>query len=297
MIFAPPFHRVVEHLDRRVLGAFQFVDAVTQLPVVMPANIEARGATLLGNGGPVDVPFSENTIRIQQNRSGIYAILRAPFFDDYSASFEDPVDPLPAGRQLRLQIAATEVGPSYLPQQFIFDLPRTLDRAVGGNVFQPMTVELFRSPGAPVLGGWSVLRVRVEQEGTQEALPGVLVRVFASPRANNDLPIGWGVTEWRGDLTGEALVAVADLPRFRPAPGSGDNVFATTQPVELEATRDPVFTGTESQLPDPANLIGGTAPGIIRRRSDGAGSLLSAHPTTPLELQASRETSVRIAMP
>src|ERR1700741_3929491 len=56
MIFAPPFHRVVEHVDRRVLGAFQFVDAVTQLPVVMPANIEVRGATLLGNGGPVDVP-------------------------------------------------------------------------------------------------------------------------------------------------------------------------------------------------------------------------------------------------
>ena len=80
MIFAPPFHRVVEHADRRVLGAFQFVDAVTQLPVVMRANIEVRGATLLGNGGPVAVPFSENAIRIQQNRSGIYAILRAPFF-------------------------------------------------------------------------------------------------------------------------------------------------------------------------------------------------------------------------
>jgi hypothetical protein len=297
MIFAPPFHRVVEHVDRRVLGAFQFVDAMTHLPVALAAEIEVREATLLGGGAPLPVARSENAIRIQQNRSAIYAILDAPFFDDYSASFADPADPFPPGRQLRLRMAATEVGPYYLPRGFTFDLPRTLDRTVAGNVFQSMAVELFRSPGAPVLGGWSVLRVRVEQEGTAAALPGVLVRVFASPRADHDLSIGWGLSEWRGDLAGEALVAVADLPRFRPATGPGENVFATTQPIELEAMRDPGFTGVESQLPDPTDLIAGTAPGIIRRRTDGPGPLLSAHPATPFDLRAGRETSVSLAMP
>ena len=177
---------------------------MTQLPVVMPANIEVREASLLGNGGPVDVPFSENAIRIQQNRSGIYAILRAPFFDDYAASFEGPANPLPPGRQLRLRIVAAELGPYYLPREFAFDLPRALDRDAAENVFQAIPVELFRSPGAPVLGGWSALRVRVEKEGTQEGLPGVLVRVFASPRTNNDLPIGAGMSEWRGSLAGNA---------------------------------------------------------------------------------------------
>ena len=127
-------------------------------------------------------------------------------------------------------------------------------------------------------------------------MPGVLVRVFASPRAENDLPIGRGITEWRGGPTGEALVAAADLPRFRPASGPGNDVFATTQPVELEATRDPGFTGGGNELPDPADLIAGTAPSI-RRRTDGAAPLLSIDPAKPLELQASRETAVRIAMP
>jgi len=296
MIFAPPFSRVIEHLDRRVLGGFQFVDAVTHLPVVLAARIEVREATLIGGGAPVEVSCPENAFRIQQNRSGIHAILRAPFFDDYASSFEDPQNPLAAGTQLRLRLAAAEVGPAYLPQEFVFDLPRTLDRAVTGNVFQPVMVELFRSPAAPVVGTWAVLRIRVERAGTQEGLPGVLVRVFASPRANNDLPIGSGMSEWRGGLAGEALVAVADLPRFRPASGPGNNVFTTTQPVELEATRDSGFTGLEGESPNAANLIAGTAP-LVRRRSDGAAPRLGADPATPLELTAGSEISVRLTMP
>ena len=151
---------------------------------------------------------------------------------------------------------------------------------MAGNVFQPMTVELFRSPGAPVLGGWSALTRtrRARRDGGRFAW-----RARASicqSAADNDLPIGSGITEWRGDLTGEALVATADLPRFRPASGPGNDVFATTQPVELEAARDPGFTGADNQFPNPADLIAGTAPSI-RRRTDGAAPLLRHRPAKP----------------
>jgi hypothetical protein len=296
MIFAPPLYRVVEHVDRRVLGAFQFVDAVTHLPIVLAARIEVREATVIGGGAPVPVARSENAIRIQQNRSGIYAILRAPFFDDYSASFDDPPDPseLPPGTRLRLRVALQNVEPNYLPQEFEFDLPRPLDRATSDNIFQPATVELFRSPGASVLGGWSVVRVQVSAAGTGEALPGVLVRVFRSPRSDGDQAIGSGMCEWRGAVRGEALVAVVDVQRFRP--GAGENVFETTQPVEFEVTRDPEFTGGLDELPNATRIIAGTAQSLIHQRSDLPDAPLTADPPTPLPLRAGRELIVRLTM-
>jgi hypothetical protein len=293
MIFAPPNHRVVEHVDRRVLGAFQLVDAVTGLPVAIAAQVEVRSAALV-NGAPVDVPLHERSVQLRQNRSGYQVIQRAPFFDDYCSSFDAPQDPAetPPGTRLRLRLALRNAGPHYLPRAFEFNLPRSIDPAADDNVFEPAIVQLFRAPGAPVLGGWSVLRVRVTQENTGVPLPGVLVRVFRSPRGVNDPAIGQGMTEWRANLRGEALVAVADLPRFRP--GEGDDVFETTQAVHLEATRDPNFTGAAGQFPD----IPVTAPGAISRRSDPpAPPALMVDPLAPLDLRAGEEMTVHLTMP
>jgi len=108
----------------------------------------------------------------------------------------------------------------------------------------------------------------------------------------NDPAIGQGMTEWRGELRGEALVAVADLPRFRP--GAGDDVFETTQPIHLEATRDPNFTGAAGQYPDTPEL----SPDAISRRSDPpAGPALIVAPPAPLNLRASHEMTVHLTMP
>lgn len=294
MIFAPPLHREVEHIDRRVLGAFQLVDAVTGLPVTIAAKIEVRSAALVNGGPPADVPIHEQSVQLRQNRSGFQVIERAPFFDDYCSSFDDPADPAetPPGTRLRLRLALRNAGPHYLPREFELNLPRSVDPAADDNVFEPAIVQLFRAPGAPVLGGWCVLRVRVTQENSDAPLPGVLVRVFRSPRGVNDPAIGQGMTEWRGALRGEALVAVADLPRFRP--GQGNNVFETTQAIHLEATRDPNFTGASGQFPD----LPGTAPGAITRRSDPpAPPALSVDPPAPLDLRAGAEMTAHLTMP
>ena len=294
MIFAPPLHRVVEHADRRVLGAFQFVDAVTSLPITTAADVEVRSAALAGGGPAIDVPLHERSVQLRQNRSGFQVIWRAPFFDEYCSSFVDPEDPdeTPPGTRLRLRLALRNAGPHYLPREFEFNLPRSIDPEEDDNVFEPVIVPLFRAPGAPVLGGWSVLRVRVTQEITNVPLPGVLVRVFRSPRDPADPAIGQGMSEWRGDLRGEALVAVADLPRFRP--GQGNDVFETTQPIHLEATRDPNFTGAAGQFPV---IPGNTTPGVIIRRSDPPPPLLTVEPAAPLDLRAGSEMTVHLTMP
>ena len=299
MILAQPFLRVVEHVDRRMLGAFQFVDVVTRLPVVVAAKVEVRRAALVNGPADTGVPLHESGVQIRQTQSAFHAILRAPFFDVYAASFLEPQNPPEMlDRRLRLILAVTNAGPHYLPREFQFDLPRALDRTDAESVFRPRTVDLFRAPGAPVLGGWSVLRVRVTQVNTGVPLPGVLVRIFRSPRGTSDLPIGQGLSDWRGGLRGEALVAVAGIPRFRP--GSNGTVIETVQAIHLEATRDTDFNGDADQLPDLDRIASGTVPSIISRRSDQPEDLpppLAVQPSAPLNVRAGRESTVHLTMP
>lgn len=292
-------HRRIETVDRRVLGAVQFVDAVTGLPIVVPDTVEVRGATV--EGAPVDVALHEHAVRLRQNRGGLVVIFSAPFFDTYASTLDDPFPPpQTVADPLRLRLAVTDAGPSYLPQEFLVDLPRTLDPDAADSVFQPQRVGLFRAPNAPVQDGWAVLRVRVTAAGVTPVnpLPGVLLRVFRSPRGVGDRPIGAGMTEWRGDVRGEALVPVADIQRFRP--GAGARVIETDQAIELEATRHSGFTGAAAQLPDVPALAAGTGAGLIRPPSQPLNSLLEiVRPTTPppIRVQAGREYVVHLAMP
>jgi hypothetical protein len=292
-------HRRIEIVDRRVLGAVQLVDAVTGLPIVVRAAVEVRGASIAGE--PVDVALHEHAVRLQQNRSGLVVIFSAPLFDTYTGAMDDPLPPpQTAADPLRLRLALTDAGPSYLPQEFLIDLPRSLDPDAADSVFQPHRVGLLRTPSAPVQDGWAVLRVRVTAAGVVPLtpLPGVLLRVFRSPRGVDDRPIGAGMTEWRGGVRGEALVPVADIQRFRP--GAGANVIETDQAIELEATRHGGFTGAAAQLPDVPALVAGTGAGLIRPPSQPLNSLLEiVRPTSPppIRVQAGREYVVHLAMP
>ena len=292
-------HRLIESADRRVLGAFQCVDAVTGLPIAAPAAVEARGATIAG--APVDIALHEHAVRIQQNRRGHFVIFGAPFFETYTSTLDNPLSPAETlVNPLRLRLAITDAGPHYLPQEFQFDLPRALDPEADDSVFRPQPVALFRAPSAPVQDGWTVLRVAVTQSGVTplNPLPGVLLRVFRSPRGVSDPPVGAGMTEWRGGVRGEALVPVAGIERFRP--GSGAAVIETDQAIEFEATRHSGFTGAAAQLPDVPALVAGTGAGLIRPPNQpGSSQLEIVRPATtpPIRVQAGREYVVHLAMP
>ena len=292
-------HRRLEISDRRVIGALQFVDAVTGLPVVFPARMEVRGAEVAGT--PVDVALHEHAIRLQQNRTGLVVIFSAPFFEAYTGAFDAPATPPQiVANPLRLRLAIADAGPSYLPQAFSVDLPRSLDPDVPASVFNPVRVGLFRSPSAAVQDGWAVLRIRVTASGTNPPAPlaGVLLRVFRLPRAADDRPIGMGMTDWRGSIRGEALVPVADVQRFRP--GAGANVIENDQAIEIEATRHSGFTGDAASLPDVPALVAGTGSGVIRPPDlppASALEILQPAAPPPLRVQAGREYVVHLAMP
>jgi hypothetical protein len=119
MILAPPFLRVVEHVDRRVLGAFQFVDAVTRLPVTVAAKVGVRRAALVNGAADTGVPLHEGSVQIRQTQSAFHTILRAPFFDAYAVSFLDPQNPPETlNRRLRLRLAVTNAGPHTCRRSF-----------------------------------------------------------------------------------------------------------------------------------------------------------------------------------
>jgi hypothetical protein len=296
MILTQPILHTIEQSDRRVLGAVRCVDAVTQLPVNGRLRIEIESAALTAPPAEEEIPVAEGSVRVQQTRSGLHAFTRAPFFQTYSETFVDPQNPPElAGRQLRLRVSLTELSGQYLPQRFQFELPRSLNRQAGDAVHQPVVVPLYRAPGAAVVGGWSILRTRVIQAGTGLPLPGVLVRVFAHPRAAASEPIGEGMTEWRGNLRGEGLVAVLGIPRFRP--GAGENVFETAQEIQLEAIRDTNFTGAGGQFPFLPAIRAGVGAGIIVRRSDPpAPPSLAVLPATPFAISAGQETAIQLTM-
>jgi hypothetical protein len=285
MIPARQTYRVIEPASRRVAGAFRLVDAATNLPVLEPAALAVRGATV---GEPqTAVAVNDRNLRISRNRSGMYVVFRAPFFDAYTSTFDQPAAPPETqSGPLRLRLGVVDAGPQYLPQEFEFDLPRSLDPSAPDSVFVPGAVPLFRAPAAPIQDGWAVLRVLVTRAGdaSNTRLPGVLIRVFRSPRGVGDPAIGAGMTEWRGDTRGEALVPISGLQRFRP--GAGANVFETEHPIEFEATRDNAFTGATNQLPNVARIAAGAAS-----------QLTLVSPAAPVRVRAGREHTIHLAIP
>jgi hypothetical protein len=283
---------VIERVERRILGAFRLLDAVTRLPVLQPVEVRALGAVLVRPGGDIEVPLPRKSVEIRQNRSGFHVLFRAPLFDEYTATFLDPQPPpdTQAG-PLRLRLAIDDAGPQYLPRQFTFDLPRATDPNAVDSVFDPVPVDLFRSPAAPVQDGWALLRVRIVEEGSdpETPLPRVLVRVFRSPRGAQAPAIGVGMTEWRGGVRGEALVPVTGVPRFRPGPGN--NVIETELPVLLEAAR--AVTGAADQLPDPSRILAAIPQGLGAPAPAG---FVVLRPAQPVNVRAGQELSVQLSM-
>lgn len=353
--------QLMESSDRRVLGAIRFVDAVSGLPVNGSMRIETRGATMMYPDNNVSLNLGQHSVKFLRNRSGLYVILSAPYFDDYTDEFLSPVISEYIQNGIMRFNLAVEAGDTYLPQEFDLDLPRRLspeentvfvsgdldnlklknvpfavpvtdgkitingnevnvvpedtvaelfaaintatnsdvvcsyckttdqfilngksiielgstsDKSnflvisrlksngrqvvrshgrVTGSVFVPVDIPLFRFPSARVENGMVILRTSVKKKDTHEPLPGVLVRVYRLPRKPEDLPIGMGLSDWRGLAKGEAFVVVTGITRFKP--GSGESVLETEQPVEIETIRNPSFTGAEGQLPHVTSLL------------------------------------------
>lgn len=188
---------LVTNIERRVLAAIQFYDAVTDVPVRERLRLEASATT--------DVQFV-------RNRSGHYVLLAAPGFASYATSFLEPPAVLPVN--LRMQV--NDPHGRYLPRAFQLALPRALDAAQPDTVFKPLRVALYPASAAHTPSHWARLYVTVKEEGTGRLLPWTLV-VVEWKSQEGDLK-GSGLTDQRG----EALIPLLGIPQQVISDGQGN---------------------------------------------------------------------------
>lgn len=213
-----------EMLDRRVLAAVRFRDAVTGGTVTAPLTLQAAGARWI------------------RNRRGWWILSQAPGLEAHTMSFAAP-PAKPAVGSAVLAVRVEDPTGRYLPRVAVLALPRDPDplkAARPESLFQPLEVDLFPSPAAPVSPNWAVLRVSAA--GPDGPLAGALVRVVR--KAAPATVLGRGMTDARG----EGLIAVAGIPVTTWEEGQG-SVLAT----EVEARVD-LFWQAGAGPPDPDAL-------------------------------------------
>lgn len=213
-----------ESVDRRVLGGFVFVDAITSDSVV---------GSLVA---------SSTQLQLKVNKSGIYAIFDAPGFSNLTTQF------LPATWPTTTQgFEVTVQDPSlrYLPRRVQVQAPQPLP--VPGNPPSPQKIQLYPSPSAVLSPNWAVVRVSVTNTAGV-GLPWALVELI-----NSDSSVAaTGMTDARG----EALLAVAGLG-LQVSKGASGSITETTIPITIQAWFDPsVLTQPEGWVPDPDTILG-----------------------------------------
>lgn len=243
-----------ETLDRRVLAALRVRDAVTGATVAGPLDVRAPGARWI------------------RNRRGWWVLAQAPGLEAHTTAFMAPPAPpavpgAPAIGSVPLVVRVADPAGRYLPRVAALALPRDPDPAKAAkpeSLFQPVEVDLFPSPAAPVSPNWAVLRVSAS--GADGPLAGALLRVVR--KASPTTVLGRGMTDARG----EALVAVAGIPVTTWEEGQG-SVLAT----EVEARVD-LFWQAGAGPPDP----------------DALGRIKKATKTATVKLASGRDAVLRM---
>jgi hypothetical protein len=215
-----------ELLDRRVLGAVRFVDAVSGLVIQDQLDVRARG------------------VRWVRNRRGDYVIAEAPGLERHRDTFAVP-PATPAVGAVRISITVRDPAGHYLARRATVPLPRDPDSNRAPNrdsLFRSESIPLFPAPAAPTWPGWAVVRASVAGSAPGTVLAGALLRVV---RQSDGETLGGGMTDSRG----EALVAVQGIPSTTFDDGAGP-VVATEVAVRLEVVWDPAA----AEPPDPGDL-------------------------------------------
>src|SRR5438045_3810080 len=137
-------------MERRVLGAIRWLDAVTQNAITLPLEV------------------SSETASFTRNRSGLSVITSADGLEKYIATFD--LDSLPAAdakQDESIPVTGTVRDPSgrYLPRAFTVKLPRPATKTLprpANSLFMPMDVSLLPTPRFKMLAGWAQVRVTVK---------------------------------------------------------------------------------------------------------------------------------------
>ena len=244
-----------ESVDRRVLGAFRCVDAVT-------------GTSVL-NALSVATP----QLSLRPNRSSIYVIFNAPGLDALTTQF-DPTLPWPA--PATFEVSIQDPSRRYLPRRANVEAPRKLPPPVDPTqpvdstkvlsdlavVFNPQPVQLFPSPSAPVSPNWGVIHVSVIRSGSTppKGLPWAVVQ---AARTDNKALLATTVADARG----EGLLAI---PGLGPEVSGSDTGAVTQATVAVTVTGwfDPSVLNQPSKwIPNPDDILNNLASASFKTGS------------------------------
>jgi hypothetical protein len=223
-----------ENVDRRILGAFICIDAITGSSVVPAVPV---------------TPPPQWTVR--PNHSGTYVIFDGPGFEKQSDDF-----PLSTTWPPSVQFEVSLQDPSlyYLPRRAQVSAPLPVPTIppipATPNVFVAQQVKLYPSPAAPYGPNWATIHASVTKSGSNpvQGLPWAVLRVV---QQSNNTILATGVTA----PNGEALLAVIGLT-VTANTGSGGAVTVSTVDATVTAYFDPSnLTQPSDWIPDPDDIL------------------------------------------
>jgi hypothetical protein len=224
---------MIENVDRRVLGAFVCVDAIT------------------GNSVVPAIPVTAPQWTVKPNRSGIYVIFDGPNFDSLTDQFM-PSGTWPA--PVQFEISLQDPSLRYLPRRAsmkapfaVPDYPPVPNPPAG--VFAPQKVAVYPSPATTIGPNWASIHASVVRQGTTppQGLPWAVLQVVQN---SNNAILATGQT----DSNGEALLAVVGLTV--QANTGGGPVTVSTVEATVTAYFDPsVLSQTAGWIPNPDDIL------------------------------------------
>ena len=224
-----------ESVDRRVLGGFVFVDAITSETITAPLAV------------------SSPDLRVRANRSGIYGIFDATGLSALTTQFL-PAPGWPAPQSFEITVRDPSL--RYLARRAAVKAPQS------PTDFAAQRIVLYGSPSAALAPNWAVVRASVKTSaGT--GLPWAAVQVIKSDTS----VAAAGVTDARG----EAVLAVTGLGLQMTADAS-PSVTETTIPVTVQAWFDPaVLQQPAGWIPNPDDIFANLSnPSLKSGKQTGA---------------------------
>jgi hypothetical protein len=247
---ASPLARTSENVDRRVLGAVNFVDAVTAATVTSPLVVQS-------------------SLDVRQNRSGLWVVFGAPGLGPATSDF------LPSGAwpaPMPFPIAVRDPAGFYLPRRAMVNVPRALVPVTSaGSVFAPQAIALYPSAIAPMGPNWAVVHVSAVVAGTTPPV-GVGAAIIRVVRTSDAAVLGIGMLDDRG----QGLAAVPGLG-VRASSSGGSTVLSTTTDVTVELHFDAAAAGLPVASVDPDSILANLGPTTVASQPAtlGAGSSIA----------------------
>jgi len=226
--------QLIENVDRRILGAFVCVDAITGNSVV-PAI-------------PVTVPHWT----VKPNRNGVYVIFNGPNLDLQTGEFA-PSGSWPASVQFEVSLQDPSL--RYLPRRAKVNAPLPVPvyppvPSSPAGVFAPHQIAVYPSPAAVIGPNWATIHASVTRQGTTppQGLPWAVLQVVQN---SNNAILANGQT----GPNGEALLAVVGLT-VQANTGGGGPVTISTVAATVKAYFDPsVLSQPKGWIPNPDDIL------------------------------------------